>query len=332
MKTIKSILTLVSGFLCYIHGYAQADSVYAQIKDYKPANFKDVYIPDHKFVNPTIDFNNMVDDFVPEAKAPLPNQYENHTWKGKIKKITKYRKHSKETEKRISEIHFFNREGFLTEMNFLVTTNVYFHYDNRNRLIRKEAIRDSDTLNMRQYTYNDKNQITGYTESFFEKGKRRDSRWEVVYDPGNRSILMNAPQPDGKSILIKKYIYDGNKVKTENYADGALLPDTGHEFVYSENNNMISRKSKEYNNFFSYDQYNRKTREVSIMPGKTWDVQTKTYDRNGYVIRSSYENPVNKTSGSMSYKYDRTGNKVYETSIPDSNGNFYESFYEIEYY
>ncbi|MDR2238383.1 MAG: hypothetical protein LBE92_19835 [Chryseobacterium sp.] len=330
MKIAKTVLSLVSAIFCYIQGNAQSDSIYARINVYEPAQFKEVYLPQHQFVNPTLDFSNMVDDFIPEAKSPLPNQYENRTLNGKIKKITKFRKFPKETEKQMVDIHFFNKNGFLEKVNFMFNSNTYFHYDTRNRLIRKETLRENDTLNIRQYAYNDKNQITRYTESYFEKGKRRDGPWGIVYEP--HSILLNSLQPDGTSRLVVKYTYDGNKVKTENYADGAVLQNTGHEFIYSENNNLISRKSREYNTFFCYDRYNRRTREISIMLGKTWDVRTRTYDKNGSIIRFSHENPVSKLSGSTEFRYDQFRNKIYEASGPDVTVNPYEYFYEIEYY
>lgn len=111
-----------------------------------------------------------------------------------------------------------------------------------------------------------------------------------------------------------------------------LLQNTGHEFVYSENNNLISRKSREYNSFFCYDKRHRNTKEVNIMIGKTWDVHTKKYDKNGYITHFSYENPVSKDSGSTKFKYDKFNNKIYEASGPDVKINPYEYFYEIEYY
>ena len=332
MKIIKTAFSLLSALICHIQGYAQTDSAYARINVYDPSNFKEIYLPQHKFSNPTIDFDRMVDDFIPEAKTTLKNQYENHTLNGKIKKITKFKKYPKEDQKQIIETHFFNQEGFLVKINSMVTMYTYLHYDSQNRLIRKETVRDSDTLKIKKYSYNNKNQITGYMESYMEQGKLKYGHWEVIYDPDNHSILVNAVQPDRKPLLIKKYIYDGNKVKLENYMDGVLLQNTGHEFVYSENNNLISRKSREYSSFFSYDKHHRNTKEVNIMIGKTWDVHTKKYDKNGYITHFSYENPVSKDSGSTKFKYDKFNNKIYEASGPDVKINPYEYFYEIEYY
>ena len=333
MKIIKPILTLVFALLCYIHGYAQADSVYAQIKDYKPANFKEVYLPNHKFVNPTIDFNRMVDDFVPEAKVTLPNQYEERNWNGKIKKITRFNKYPNDPQKQVVDSYFYNKEGLLIKRNFHTTTNVHFHYDTQNRLIRKETVRnDSDTLNMRQYSYNNKNQVTEYIESLFENGKRRSAHWKVDYDPGNHTILVYAVQADQKLLLVRKLTYNGNKVKSEEYMDGKLFADAGVEITYSENNRMISRNSNQYSYFYSYNKLGQNIKEINIRNGKTWDADTKTYGKNGYMTHLSHENPVSKSSRVIRYTFDSFNNKIYEASGPDANTNFYEYFYEIEYY
>jgi hypothetical protein len=330
VKINKTALSFLSILLFFIKGYAQSDSIYAKVNVYEPANFKEVYLPQHTFLNPSIDFNRMSDNFIPEAKTSLPNQYENHTLNGKIKKITKFYKYPK--EKRIADIHYFNSKGLLEKVNFMVFTNVHYHYDIQNRLIRKETIRDKDTLNIRQYSYNNKNQITEYRESHFEKGQRRDAHWAIIYEPENNSIFVNYVQPDQKTILVRKIKYDGNKVKSEEYSNGKLFPEANVEFIYSENNNLISRKSHQYNYFYSYDKQHRNTKEVNIRIGKTWDVSTKSYDKNGYITHFYHENPVSKSSGSPKFQYDKFNNKIYEASGPDISVNPYEYIYEIEYY
>lgn len=305
----KEIFYIILAFYNLI-SYSQnskisSDSIYLNVDETNIENFKDVYIENFTFPNPTLDME-LSNKFQPTSDKLF---YDKYKINGKVKKITTYTKFYEKGDKQFYSYSLYDENGLKTMTNEQGHINVYFFYDSKNRLSKKIRVVNNDTLFNYDYEYNDRNQLIKYDNSVIEYDKQHRPVF-IEYNPKYRNSI----------------IYDNNIVKVNT-----------NEYVYSENYNRIKEIFGKHIVFNSYNNNNELIKKVTFINKKLNSIQYFEYNQKGDIIRHTFQFAIDKVNGTKSeqiykYEYDDLGNKIYENSSGSITNSTTEYFYEIEYY
>ena len=309
---------------------AYSDSVYGNINTYELSQFEDIYIPNHPFLNPTLDLDL---NFQPTNDLSIFNSFGNYAIKGKVKKVTKFKKYEYSDHKKLDSYTVFNTDGLKTMTNESGYIESYFYYNEKNQMIRWERIVNNDTLYIKEFSYNSRNQLIKSDKTQFrENGTSIKSSWIIAYDLQNKPIALKYAYANGQLDVIKNITYDHNIVKIESLNNGKSIGTK--ELVFSSNSHLIKSKFSNYTIFYSYNEKGQCVKEIVFINDIINNIRTKIFDENGSQTKSIFEEPNSdkKEIHFTTFKYDRFNNKTYEYSSDNVTKNTYEFFYEVEYF
>jgi hypothetical protein len=292
------------------------DTAYLYVENQKFGDIKEYKTADFKFVNPTVNLENMVDIFMPQ-----PYNFSPQKGSKTLKKITAYTKSGDQDTKKYHSEDFFDREGKKYQTNEFGYLSTNFKYDKLGRLSDKIRVVRADTVYHHRYRFNKNSQLISYGTT------------KIQYDSSGRpvsfkdSLAVDFPY---RTVIM----YDHSKVRIEEQKNGTAIG--FREFTYSENLNLIKERYADRTVFHSYNAQNQKIKTVEFTGENLYRIQTFEYSEMGDLKKQRSHSGPNIKSGITTenvptYRYDAQGNKTFfkSSSVVASPTEY---FYENEYY
>lgn len=318
MKKIYFTFFILLNFLLFAQNTSNSlDRIYLNVEDLQFDQINDVEIENFQFINPTLNFDYGVYIFQVKPFEFIPKKGAKQ-----IKKISTYLKYALNGDKNLFSYDLFDREGkkyFTNERGYI---NIYYHYDEKNRLKEKIRVVKTDTVNHSKYHFNEKNQLLRLSET------------AVEYDHQNMPIqFKNTKFPNSPYSTV--LIYNKNKVRIDEREGTQIIG--FREFTYSKSNNLIKENYKSRTVFNSYNDKNQKIKSVEFNNKNLYSIENFEYNEMGDLTMHRFRFSGDIKNGTKAesrshYKYDRWGNKIYVLTEGEINAITTEHFYEIEYY
>lgn len=215
-------------------------------------------------------------------------------------------------------------------------------YDNENRLIKRESIRESGDIDVVEYEYNDRGDKTKEinTTKYLSKAEpfeySYEKNMEYTYDDMDRIVkIITADSRYGTDKTTEEFFYEnGDLVKkiTVYASDGSHCVT---EYKYTYNDEGVPEKKTEifsrYHEAYMIETYDEKGnltyQDSHTYKNNRFKKYTLTYDDNGVVIGKIIEDDEGKKD-TYSYIYDEKGNVSKETYITPKGS---ESYVEYTY-
>lgn len=322
----RFLLFLIPIFTCYSQ---ELKTNLSQIDiEYDINKIEVYYSPNYKFSNATFDSEL---NFVP--KIDNKSYYEGNSLNGKVKRIKKYTTNSRSSIKTYDGSTLLDNDGYTIESE-LENGKIAFSYDHRKNLIREVIIRNSDTTEIKNIQYNEKNQLIHLIkEKFGDKNNPYNLSLSIEYDKNGTPFLIKNIHPIEKYNYVKKISYNGNIVTETEFSNDKIVDE--RKYWYSESNNVLRYEhNKSYTTFSEYNQKNEITKETTFIDNEFAWINTYLFDENGNIIRKIFSNnpKVHEEINDYEIKYDILKNIIYKKRTESISRKEWETFYEYEYF